>query len=148
MYTLDSSNDFKFINNLELPTKNSIFSVNMSYEYDQDVKYFVSLMKSTGCTQRWCGAMVADVHQILMRGGTFIYPSTINMPRGKIRLLYEALPMAYIFTLLNGTAVDVNNSPLLNKIQHVRLLNKDVHGETPVILTTHYSRKELGNIFA
>lgn len=147
MYTLDSSNQFKFINNIELSRKNSIYSINMSYEYDQDVKYFVSLMKSKECTQRWCGAMVADVHQILMRGGTFVYPSTINMPRGKIRLLYEALPMAYIFTLLNGTAVDVNNSPLLNKIQYVRLLNKDVHGETPVILSTHYSRKELGNIF-
>ena len=147
MYTLDSSNEFKFINNIELPRKNSIYSINMSYEYDQDVKYFVSLMKSNECTQRWCGAMVADVHQILMRGGTFIYPKTTNMPRGKIRLLYEALPMAYIFTLLNGTAVDVNNLPLLNKIQYVRLLNKDVHGETPVILSTHYSRKELGNIF-
>ena len=104
-------------------------------------------MKKDGCTQRWCGAMVADVHQVLMRGGTFIYPNSSIMPKGKIRYLYEALPICYLFTLLNCTAVDINITNLLNRLPYVRLTSESVHGETPIILSTCYTKNELKSIF-
>jgi fructose-1,6-bisphosphatase I len=57
-------------------------------------------------TMRWVGSMVADVHRILMRGGIFLYPWDSREPNrpGKLRLLYEANPMAWIIEQAGGAA--------------------------------------------
>jgi len=148
VFSLNSNNEFDYVSDLSTTEKNAIYSINMSYDYDKDIHYFVNKMKNDGCTQRWCGAMVADAHQVLMRGGTFIYPKTSKNPKGKIRYLYEALPFAHLFTLLGGAAVDLNIATIINRYKHLKL-KKDtkIHGEIPIILSTFYSSETLKNIF-
>lgn len=58
----------------------------------------------TQYTQRYVGSLVADAHRTLLKGGIFAYPPTASHPEGKLRLLYEALPMARIFETAGGTA--------------------------------------------
>lgn len=147
MYLLNICGMFDYIREITKPSGNTIYSINMSYDYEKDIHYFINKMKNEGCTQRWCGAMVADAHQVLMRGGTFIYPGSSNKPQGKIRYLYEALPISYLFTVLDCTAVDINIKNQIDRIPYVKLANGSVHGETPIILSTHYSRKDLKSIF-
>ena len=147
MYLLNACDMFDYIKEVKKSEENTVYSINMSYEYEKDIHYFINNLKQSGCTQRWCGALVADAHQVLMRGGTFIYPGSKNMPRGKIRYLYEALPIAYLFTVLDCIAVDININNLIDRIPYVKLANDSVHGETPIILSTYYSRKNLKSIF-
>ena len=53
---------------------------------------------------RYVGSMVADLHRTLVYGGIFMYPSTTESPNGKLRLLYECVPMAYIIEKAGGIA--------------------------------------------
>jgi fructose-1,6-bisphosphatase I len=57
---------------------------------------------------RWVGSMVADVHRILTRGGVFLYPWDRREPNkpGKLRLMYEACPMAFLLEQAGGAATD------------------------------------------
>lgn len=145
-YHLTSDNKFILTKELKLITNNLVFCINMSYKFDNDVKTLINTITKDKCTQRWCGAMVADIHQVLMRGGTFIYPRTDKNPNGKIRLLYEALPIANIFNVLGGCAIDMNNNDILSKINHIHLQNDTIHGEIPIILSTFYKKQDLTGI--
>jgi len=53
---------------------------------------------------RYIGSMVADIHRNLIKGGIFIYPKTTSDPKGKLRLLYECNPMAFIVEQAGGRA--------------------------------------------
>ncbi|MCH5374072.1 MAG: hypothetical protein JJ992_08850, partial [Planctomycetes bacterium] len=55
---------------------------------------------------RYIGSMVADFHRTLLKGGVFLYPPTTDHPRGKLRLLYEANPVAFIAEQAGGRATD------------------------------------------
>jgi fructose-1,6-bisphosphatase I len=57
-------------------------------------------------TMRWTGSMVADVHRILKRGGTFLYPRDERTGQGRLRLMYEANPMSYLIEQAGGAATD------------------------------------------
>jgi len=57
-------------------------------------------------TQRYIGSMVADVHRNLIKGGIFMYPGTTDKPKGKLRLLYECNPFAFIVELAGGKATN------------------------------------------
>jgi fructose-1,6-bisphosphatase I / sedoheptulose-1,7-bisphosphatase len=66
----------------------------------------------TGCREqdfnmRWIASMVAEVHRILMRGGVFMQPRDVRMPRmdGRLRLLHEANPMSYVVEQAGGRAI-------------------------------------------
>lgn len=78
---------------------------------------------------RWVAAMVGDVHRILCRGGVFAYPyDTKHKARaGKLRLMYEANPMAFLITQANGRAIDGTNDIL-------DIIPQDIHQRVPVIL--------------
>src|SRR6185436_21112074 len=55
---------------------------------------------------RYSGALVADFHRILLKGGIYIYPSTKKAPQGKLRLMYEAAPLAAVVEAAGGAASD------------------------------------------
>jgi fructose-1,6-bisphosphatase I len=55
---------------------------------------------------RYCGAMVADLHRNIIKGGIFLYPTTASAPKGKLRLVYECNPMAFIIEQAGGRATD------------------------------------------
>ncbi len=57
-------------------------------------------------TQRYIGSMIADVHRNLIKGGIFLYPGTTDKPEGKLRLLYECNPFAFIAEVAGGVATD------------------------------------------
>jgi fructose-1,6-bisphosphatase I len=145
-YELSKNNDFVFKREIVKSNQNTVYAINMSYDYDNDINTFIRSIKLDGATQRWLGAMVADCHQILSKGGTFIYPKTNKNPNGKIRLLYEAIPFAHIFTILGGTAIDINNVDILDRLPHIKIRSGKIHGETPIILSTYYSKNNIINM--
>jgi fructose-1,6-bisphosphatase I len=55
---------------------------------------------------RYCGTFVGDYNQVLARGGIFSYPKLVNKPRGKLRVLYETAPMAFINKQAGGYSSD------------------------------------------
>ncbi|MFO8051497.1 MAG: class 1 fructose-bisphosphatase [Thermoplasmatota archaeon] len=75
-------------------------------EYTDPHRRFVESLESEGYKLRFAGAFVADVHQILHKGGVFTYPALLGKPEGKLRLLFEAIPMGFIVAQGGGAISD------------------------------------------
>jgi fructose-1,6-bisphosphatase I len=98
---------------IRIPTVGRYLSVNDSYEqhWEEPVK---SLMRKyrglednrRALNVRYVGSLVADFHRNLLGGGVFCYPSNRRRPEGKLRLLYEANPLAFIVEQAGGAACD------------------------------------------
>ena len=127
---------------IRIPEKGKIYSVNEgNYDYwDEGTRRFVSYLKGTKnhlgkpYSLRYIGSMVADLHRTLLYGGIFMYPLDNKDPKkssGKLRLLYEASPMAFIFKQAGGRASDGKNDIL--KIQPTEL-----HQRTPLIIGSKF----------
>ncbi|MEE2971814.1 MAG: class 1 fructose-bisphosphatase [Planctomycetota bacterium] len=91
---------------LKIPPGNKTYSVNEAYaeQFPAGYRTYLQWAHEHGYSSRYIGSMVADVHRILMRGGVFIYPPTTKNPSGKLRLLYEANPMAMVIEQAGGAA--------------------------------------------
>jgi fructose-1,6-bisphosphatase I len=76
---------------------------------------------------RYIGSLVADFHRNLIAGGIFLYPADTNNPRGKLRLLYEASPMAFIAEQAEGSATDG-----INRI--LDIMPSALHQRTPLVI--------------
>jgi fructose-1,6-bisphosphatase I len=95
-----------------------MYSVNHGnfFQYEKPVQNYIDACqkknKSNGgpYTQRYIGSMVADVHRNLIKGGIFMYPATTDKPKGKLRLLYECNPLAFIVEKAGGKATDGKQS--------------------------------------
>ncbi|MCH7728864.1 MAG: class 1 fructose-bisphosphatase, partial [Planctomycetes bacterium] len=88
--------------NMQMPEQGSYYSVNEAYRDSFPPRYaeFIDRLRSgvlgPKYASRYIGSMVADFHRTLLKGGVFMYPPTEANPKGKLRLLYEANPIAYI----------------------------------------------------
>jgi len=97
--------------NITIKPRGKIYSINEGYEqyWDDATREYVNSKKRPKSGKpygaRYIGSMVADVHRTLCYGGIFIYPSTSEAPRGKLRLMYEGNPMAFIVEQAGGKAV-------------------------------------------
>lgn len=99
---------------IKCPDNGKIYSVNHGnfFMYDAGVKKYIDICqhktKANGgpYTQRYVGSMVADVHRNLIKGGIFMYPATTDKPKGKLRLLYECNPFAFIMEVAGGKATN------------------------------------------
>lgn len=99
---------------IKCPPTGRIFSVNHGnfFKYDEGVKKYINACqkkeKADGgpYTQRYIGSMVSDVHRNLIKGGIFMYPTTTDKPGGKLRLMYECNPFAFIVEVAGGVATD------------------------------------------
>ncbi len=115
-FTLDPSiGEFSLsLSNIKCPEFGKIYSVNHGnfFQYNTNVKLYIDkcqrMTKAKGgpYTQRYIGSMVADVHRNLIKGGIFMYPSTTDKPLGKLRLMYECNPFAFILEIAGGKATD------------------------------------------
>ena len=76
---------------------------------------------------RYIGSLVADIHRNLMSGGVFLYPADTNAPQGKLRLLYEAAPLAFVVEQAGGAAIDGTNDIL-------DITPTELHQRTPLII--------------
>jgi fructose-1,6-bisphosphatase I len=100
--------------NIKCPDFGKIYSVNHGnfFRYEKGVQDYIQRCqkkeKETGgpYTQRYIGSMVADVHRNLIKGGIFMYPGTTDKPKGKLRLLYECNPFAFITEVAGGKATN------------------------------------------
>jgi fructose-1,6-bisphosphatase I len=97
--------------NIRMPEHGNIYSVNEAYADDFPARYREYLACLRGGTlgrkysSRYVGSLVADFHRTLLKGGVFLYPPTKNYPDGKLRLLYEANPLAFIAEQAGGFAI-------------------------------------------
>ncbi|OIQ00379.1 MAG: fructose 1,6-bisphosphatase [Zetaproteobacteria bacterium CG2_30_46_52] len=94
--------------NIKIPAKGGYYSVNESNadEWLDDMGANLSRLKAdTGLGMRYVGAMVADMHRTLLKGGIFLYPADGKNKNGKLRLLYEAIPMGFIMEQAGGKSM-------------------------------------------
>ncbi len=97
---------------MKIAEDGKVFSINEgNYPYFSDgmrnyLEYVKQDDKATNrpLSARYIGSMVADVHRNLIKGGIFIYPETTKSPKGKLRILYECNPMAFIIEQAGGVA--------------------------------------------
>lgn len=96
---------------VKIKKRGKIYSLNEGYaqHFDPAVSEYLQKKKfpqdgSEPYGARYIGSMVADVHRTLMYGGIFLYPGNVKNPKGKLRLLYEGNPMAYIMEQAGGMA--------------------------------------------
>jgi fructose-1,6-bisphosphatase I len=98
---------------IRIPRSGRYLSVNDSYEplWSDDVRLLLRRLRGQDGSRsplnaRYVGSLVADFHRNLLGGGIFAYPANLKNPRGKLRLLYEANPLAFIVEQAGGAAVD------------------------------------------
>lgn len=126
------------------PPLGKIYSVNHGhfFRYEDSVKEYITACQkkdeTTGgpYTQRYVASMVADVHRNLIKGGIFMYPGTTDKPKGKLRLLYECNPMAFIVEKAGGVATDGVQS-ILN------IMPTALHQRTPMFIGSKLMMEEL-----
>lgn len=100
--------------NIKFPELGKIYSVNEgNYKHFPQsikdyIKYCQELEEDRPYTSRYIGSMVSDFHRNLIKGGIYLYPSTSINKKGKLRLLYECNPMAFIAEQAGGKAIDGN----------------------------------------
>lgn len=98
--------------NIVMPAYGSYYSVNEAnsdafpHPYPEYLTRLRGGMDGRRYGGRYIGSLVADFHRTLLKGGIFLYPATANHPGGKLRLLYEANPLAFIAEQAGGMAID------------------------------------------
>ncbi|WP_030006104.1 class 1 fructose-bisphosphatase [Picosynechococcus sp. NKBG042902] len=116
--------------NITMPNHGSIYSVNEGnfWQWEDSIRDYIRYMhRHEGYTARYSGALVGDLHRILMQGGVFLYPGTKKKPEGKLRLLYETAPLAWLIEQAGGKA-STGTMPLLDFVPTY------LHQRTPTIL--------------
>jgi fructose-1,6-bisphosphatase I len=117
---------------MELPDQGKIYSINESYEskWESVIKDYIQEVKSNkdvsgqAKTARYIGSLVADFHRNLLKGGIFLYPADKKHPHGKLRLLYEGIPFAYLAEQAGGKATNGQQAVL-------KIKPKELHQRIP-----------------
>lgn len=98
--------------NMKFPINGSIYSVNEGNysQFPQGVKEYIKYCQKEEedrpYTSRYIGSLVSDIHRNMIKGGIYIYPTSSKAPKGKLRLLYECNPMAFVVEQAGGKASD------------------------------------------
>jgi len=147
-FTLDPSiGEFSLSHpNIQCPPQGKIYSVNHGnfFKYNEGVKKYIDKCQKRAIddggpyTQRYIGSMVADVHRNLIKGGIFMYPGTTDKPKGKLRLLYECNPFAYITEVAGGKATD-------GKQRILDIKPTELHQRSPLFIGSKGMMEELEN---
>ena len=104
--------------NIRMPERGNVYSVNDANSSEIPASYCNFLEQCRGkvfgrsYSSRYVGSLVADFHRTLLKGGIFLYPPTSSYPNGKLRLLYEANPLAFIAEQAGGLAINGTDSIL------------------------------------
>jgi fructose-1,6-bisphosphatase I len=99
---------------MKYPAGGSIYSVNEAnyFSFPEGVRQYIhycqeeDLPTNRPYSTRYIGSMVADIHRNMIRGGIFLYPGTTKNKKGKLRLLYECHPVAFLAEQAGGKASD------------------------------------------
>eukprot|EP00172_Hildenbrandia_rubra_P000904 Plantae.Rhodophyta-Hildenbrandia_rubra.ctg15106.p1 GENE.Plantae.Rhodophyta-Hildenbrandia_rubra.ctg15106~~Plantae.Rhodophyta-Hildenbrandia_rubra.ctg15106.p1 ORF type:complete len:370 (-),score=84.38 Plantae.Rhodophyta-Hildenbrandia_rubra.ctg15106:797-1906(-) len=137
-FTLDPSlGEFVLTHpDIRVPKRGKIYSVNEgnAKNWDKATTEFINVLKFPGkdsgkqsYSLRYIGSMVADVHRTLFYGGIFCYPTDAKNPTGKLRLLYEAAPMAFLMVNAGGKATTGTKNIL-------DIMPDQIHQRVPVFM--------------
>ena len=145
-FTLDPSiGEFTLSHpNIQCPEVGKIYSVNHGnfFQYEDKVKAYIDTCqkktKDNGgpYTQRYIGSMVSDLHRNLIKGGIFMYPATFSKPGGKLRLMYECNPFAFIMEVAGGKATD-------GKQRILDIVPTELHQRSPLFAGSKTMMEEL-----
>lgn len=117
---------------IHFPSKPKFYSANQGYErfWSREIQEYTNYLQMQNLSLRYIGSLVSDFHRNLLGGGIFYYPADSRdpkLPHGKLRLLYEAAPLAFLAEQAGGAASD-GTQPILD-IQPTRL-----HQRTPLFI--------------
>ncbi|XP_027236391.2 fructose-1,6-bisphosphatase 1 isoform X2 [Penaeus vannamei] len=128
--------------NMRVKEKGKIYSLNEGYAnlWDPAVSEYVHGKKAKKAGARYIGSMVADVHRTLKYGGIFMYPATSDAPKGKLRLLYECNPMAFLMEQAGGQATT-------GKMRILDIVPSDIHQRTPIFLGSTDDVQEIIDLY-
>lgn len=136
-FTLDTSIGVFCLShpNMRVPKDGNIYSINEGNykQFPEGVKRYLKYCQEEDevtnrpYTSRYIGSLVADVHRNMIKGGIYIYPSTGSNPNGKLRLMYENIPLAFIVEQAGGVASDGENRIL-------DIIPEDLHQRTPLFI--------------
>lgn len=114
---------------IRIPPAKKVYSINEAYSRSFPAGYrsYLDWAHGNGYSSRYIGSLCADVHRILLNGGVFLYPPTVSHPNGKLRLLYEANPMAMIMEQAGGASM-CGEIPTLDVQPH------KLHERVPLVL--------------
>ena len=124
---------------VKTPQSGSIYSINEgnAAEFPEGIKQYLTWAKEKNSeekrpyTARYIGSMVADFHRNLLKGGVFIYPPTAKAPNGKLRLMFEGIPMAFICEQAGGKASNGKGQRILD------IEPEKLHQRVPVIMGSY-----------
>jgi fructose-1,6-bisphosphatase I len=129
-FTLDPTVGEFFLSHpsIQIP-RGKIYSCNEAYakSWQPGVRSFLDSAKDRGFSARYIGSLVADFHRNLLKGGVFVYPATSKEPKGKLRLLYEAFPLAYLAEKAGGAATD-------GRQRILDIVPTALHDRTPLVI--------------
>lgn len=134
--------------NIKIPKTGKFYSVNegQSLTWDAPSQAFLDWLKqpspTTGVARssRYVGSMVADVHRTLLYGGVFCYPGSLKNPSGKLRLMYEANPMAFVIEQAGGQA-----SSGLNRVLDIK--PDSIHQAIPLYIGSMEEMNKLKSLY-
>ena len=122
--------------NMKIPASGRLYSVNEGNlnEFKEGIKKYISYCQSESekdnkkpYSSRYIGSLVADFHRNLIKGGIYMYPSTKSAPNGKLRLLYECAPLAFIIEQAGGKAISESG-------RIMDITPKELHERTPIFI--------------
>src|SRR5205814_4622834 len=121
--------------NMKMPVQGNTYSVNEANAdgFPESYRTYLSRLRSRGYGSRYIGSLVADFHRTLLKGGVFLYPPTRAYGQGKLRLLYEANPIAFLAEQAGGMALGGTERIL-------DIAPESLHQRTPLLVG---SREEL-----
>lgn len=128
--------------NMKIPERGNIYSINEGYfhQWDSSVQNYVQAKKDPTKGKpygaRYVGSMVADVHRTIKYGGIFIYPATASSKNGKLRLLYECNPMAFVVEKAGGKASAGKDKEILD------IVPTAIHQRSPIYLGSRLDVEE------
>jgi len=114
---------------MKMPAKGNTYSVNEANadSFPESYGTYLKHLRSNGYGSRYIGSLVADFHRTLLKGGVFLYPPTKKNPAGKLRLLYEANPLAFIAEQAGGLAIS-------GEARIMDIVPQAIHERTPLII--------------
>lgn len=143
LFRLNKKNEFVFIQELHLGKQGKLNACGATQAgWSGYHKKMIDDLFAQGYRLRYSGGMVPDLHQILIKGGgLFSYPGTSDKPLGKLRMVFEVFPFAFVYEKAGGMAID-------GKKRLLELEYNGHHDTTPCFLGSEYEINKVKEVYA
>lgn len=139
MYSLVNKKFILIKENLKIKNQGKIYSINNSFKnnfLDKNINNKINHFINLNYSSRYVGSLVSDAHRTIIKGGIFLYPVNSKNLNGKIRLIYEGFPIAFIIELAGGKSSNCNisNKSLLD----LEFPNNNIHQKSGILLSSPF----------